>query len=104
MPPTNRSPNPNGSVGVEPIASSAQNGAVDLINQSRSRSVGVLEHESESCATPDGEPETINKSHRRRHRADSLSTEIRKVLVCEDGLDRLHSILKLCCLIIFHFL
>ncbi len=51
---TRPSPSPNGSVGVEPITSSAQDGAVDLINQSRSRSVGVLEHER--CATPKGGP------------------------------------------------
>lgn len=62
MPPNRPSLSPNGSVGVEPITSSA-NGAVDLINQSRSRSVGVLEHESESCASPEGEPQTINILH-----------------------------------------
>lgn len=72
MPPTKRSPSPNGSVGGEPITSSAQDGAVDLINQSRSRRAGVLEHESESCATPDGEPQTINISHRLRRRAASI--------------------------------
>lgn len=51
---TRPAPSPNGGVGVEPITSSAHNGAMDLINQSRSRSAGVLEHESESCTTPDG--------------------------------------------------
>lgn len=54
MPPTKRSPSPNGRVGVQPITSSSQKGTVDFINQSRSRSVGVLKHESESCETPDG--------------------------------------------------
>lgn len=74
MPPTKRSPSSNGSVGVQPITSFPQKGAVDLINQSRSRSVGVLKHESESCATPDGEPQTINISHNSmlRRRAASL--------------------------------
>lgn len=52
MPPTKRSPSPNGRVGVQPITSSSQKGTVDFINQSRSRSVGVLKHES--CETPDG--------------------------------------------------
>lgn len=56
MPRTKRSPSPNGHEGVQPITSSAQKGRVDLINQSRSRSVGVLKHESESCETPEGNP------------------------------------------------
>lgn len=72
MPPTRPSLSPNGCVGLEPISSSAQNGAMDLINQSWSRSVGVLEHESESCVTPDGEPQTINILHNDRRDAALL--------------------------------
>lgn len=72
---------PNGSVGVEPITSSAQNQTVDLINQSRSKSVGELEHESRSCVPP--EPQTINIAHDGglRRRAASLRRWIRRVLV-----------------------
>lgn len=68
MPPTRLSLSPNGSVGVEPITSSAQHGAVDLINQLRSRSVGALEHESKSCASPDGESQTMKVLHNGRLR------------------------------------
>lgn len=56
-------------VGVEPISSSALNGAVDLINQSRSRSVGALEHDGESCAAPDGEPQ--NNKHLTQQQAET---------------------------------
>lgn len=56
-------------VGVEPISSSALNGAVDLINQSRSRSVGALEHDGETCAAPDGEPQ--NNKHLTQQQAET---------------------------------
>lgn len=58
--PVRPSLSPNGSVGVETITSSTQNGAVDFINQSSIRTKGVLKHEHESCAAPDWEPQIIN--------------------------------------------
>lgn len=44
-----RTPSPKGGVGVEPIASSAPNGAPNLINQSGRRKAWAARYEREMC-------------------------------------------------------